>query len=133
MRGYATEKHDKAPFIWDMARACLELPYGAIKHFPAGSYYEQTASVVGRAELRLMNVAQYAWYAFGHMSISDWGKGESRFAKWLMPSKPPPEPPTKHLDRMIQALWPVSPWWAWLAHHTEREPELRISDWCLTR
>ena len=104
-----TGKKPTAPFIWHMASACLEFPYGAIRHFPAGNYNEQTADWIGRAELELMQLAHSVWYAFRHLSLGDWKEEQSRLMDWLM-AEPPPLPPTRRLDALIGVIWGASYW-----------------------
>ena len=99
-----------APWPWDMARHCLEMPYGAIRHFPAGTYNEQMQTATGRLELELMSVTHSAWLAFKHLSLAKWGENERRLAKWMMPVDPPPVPPTRLLDYVINRLWRGSNW-----------------------
>ena len=93
-----------------MVRYCLEMPHGAIRHFPAGTYNEQTQNGTGRLELELMSVVHSAWYAFKHLKPSKWGDNERRLAKWMMPSDPVPTPPTRLLDHIINRLWRGSDW-----------------------
>lgn len=98
------------PFIWSVAQYCLELPGGAVRHFPAGTYNDQVSTWIGQLELDLMNVAHNAWHTFIRLSLSDWGDGERRFAAWIAPRKEKPKP-TRRLDDLILSLWGVS-WWA---------------------
>jgi hypothetical protein len=87
----------------------MEMPYGGIKHFPAGTYDEQMKNLTGRVEMQLMNTAHSAWYAFKHLAMSEWGENERRLAKWMMPVEKV-EPPTRRLDSLVWRLWPFS-WW----------------------
>ena len=99
------------PFVWEMARYCLDLPGGTIRHFPAGTYHEQTYSHTGQVELALMEAVHSAWYVFSYLSPERWKAQELRIVGWLRERPPPPEPPTRRLDSIIAALWRVS-WWA---------------------
>jgi hypothetical protein len=92
-----------------MANHCLEFPYGAIRHFPAGSYYDQVANWMGAAELELIQQAHVAWYAFKHLSYGDWKEPQTRLIGWLT-APPPPLPPTRRLDALIAHIWRMSPW-----------------------
>jgi hypothetical protein len=102
-------KKAATPFIWHMASVCLEFPYGVIKHFPAGSYNEQMKDWIGQTELELMNLCHSVWYAFKHLSLSDWKEEQVRLMNWLM-KQPPPELPTRRLDAVIGMVWKVSEW-----------------------
>jgi len=93
-----------------MVRYCLEMPHGAIRHFPAGTYNKQVEHWTGRMELRLINVTHSIWYAFKHLGPSKWGPDEIRTAKLAQPEKPKPEPPTRRLDWAIERLWGGSSW-----------------------
>ena len=92
-----------------MVRYCLEMPHGAIRHFPAGTYNEQMKDRTGKIELGLMNLAHSVWFAFKHLSLSDWRDTERRLAKWMMPVKIDVLP-TRRLDSLISRLWPGA-WW----------------------
>lgn len=96
------------PFVWDMARHCLEMPYGALRHFPAGTYYAQTEHWIGEAELSLMRIAHTAWYVFGHMKPGDWKVDQTKYFDWLR--KDPPPIPSRRLERIIKWLWRISPY-----------------------
>ena len=98
-----------APWPWDAARYCLELPGGAVRHFPAGTYHAQMATDAGRIELDAMETAHSAWYLFKHLSLSQYGPDELRFAAW-MDAKPQPEPVPawQQIDGLIRHLWGVS-------------------------
>ena len=109
MRAF-TKKQAPAPWPWDMVRYCLELPHGAIRHFPAGTYNEQVQTATGRLELEMMSITHSAWYAFKHLSMAKWGDNEARLAKWMMPAEPKPVPPTRLLDYVINRLWRGSEW-----------------------
>src|SRR5690606_37948002 len=75
VRSAVSHRQKPMPFVWDAAQYCLELPYGAIRHFPAGTYDGQVATWAGRVELELMSVAHSAWYTFKHLkSYSEWGE-----------------------------------------------------------
>jgi hypothetical protein len=87
-----------------MVRYCLEMPHGAMKHFPAGTYDKQISKWTGRRELQLMSVVHSIWYMFKHLSMMQWGANERRLAKWLMPDNTPPEP-TRRLDDILAVLW----------------------------
>ena len=88
----------------------MEMPYGGLKHFPAGTYDEQVKNETGNMELHLMDKAHSVWFAFKHLSMSEWGEGERKLAKWMMPVKVV-IPPTRRLDSLVFRLWPFS-WWA---------------------
>jgi hypothetical protein len=85
------------------------MPYGAIRHFPAGTYDKQMSTWTGRKELSLISIVHSAWYMFKHLSLGEWGENERKMAKWLM-EELPPLPPTRRLDDVIASLWHVSPW-----------------------
>ena len=93
-----------------MVRYCLEMPYGAIRHFPAGTYDKQMTNQTGKVELELTKLAHSVWLAFKHLSLGEWGDNERRLAKWMMPEKAEPEPLTRRLDSLISRLWPGA-WW----------------------
>jgi hypothetical protein len=114
--------HNKsAPFVWDMVRYCMELPYGGLRHFPAGSYNEQMKTISGIIELQLMDRVHAVWYAFKHLSMRQWGKNELKLSKWMMTTKIP-EKPTRRLDSLIFRLWPYS-WWLNMVIRDMREGE----------
>lgn len=106
----AVNKRNKTPmpFVWDIARYCLELPYGQVRHFPAGTYDKQVSTWAGKVELSLMTTAHSAWYMFEKMSPNEWGESERRFAKW-MSEKPKPKP-TRFVDYLLRRLWGMSGW-----------------------
>lgn len=112
----AANKHNKTPmpFVWDIARYCLELPYGQVRHFPAGTFNEQVSTWAGQVELSLMETAHSAWYMFERMSPGDWGEGERRFAKWMSDNPKPKPKPTRTVDRILRRLWGASPWAAYI-------------------
>ncbi len=87
-----------------MVRYCLEMPHGAMRHFPAGTYNEQVSKWTGRKELQLMTTVHSIWYMFKHLSMMEWGANERRLAKWLMPDDTTPEP-TRRLDDLLSVLW----------------------------
>lgn len=121
MKASANPHHKVSrPFIWQMAHYCLDLPGGAVRHFPAGTYNGQMETWAGRVELSLMDVAHSAWWTFIHQSMSDWKEGEREFVAWLT-CKPKPEP-TRLLDDLIARLWQMT-WWARLILLPEREDE----------
>ena len=93
-----------------MVRYCLEMPHGAIRHFPAGTYNEQMEHETGRVEMRLINVTHSIWYAFKYLGPGKWGPEEARSAKMAEPVKPKTIPPTRRLDWLIRRLWPGSRW-----------------------
>jgi hypothetical protein len=95
-----------------MVRFCLEMPYGGIRHFPAGTYNEQMATWLGKRELNMMSLVHSVWYMFKKMKIGDWGEGERQLAKWMMPDEKKPEEPTNRIDSLIGSLWKGS-WWAY--------------------
>jgi hypothetical protein len=97
----------------------MEMPYGGIKHFPAGTYDNQMATVTGQIELQLMDKAHSVWYAWKHLNLSQWGEYERKLAKWMMPEKIVAEP-TRRLDSLIRRLWPYS-WWARRVMRSVRE------------
>lgn len=97
------------PFVWDMARYCLDLPEGRVRHFPAGTYREQMATATARAELDLMTVVYSAWYVFKHLSAGDWQEDDRRFVKWVA-EDPKLETPQWKLDDYIMRLWKMA-WW----------------------
>lgn len=76
MRTGRAIKKPPMPFIWSLARYCLELPYGRLLHFPAGSYYAQVEHGTGEKELELMKWAHSAWYTFGYIKKSDWSEDD---------------------------------------------------------
>jgi hypothetical protein len=92
-----------------MASVCLEFPYGAVRHFPAGNYYEQMKTATGATEFELMNLVHSVWYAFKHLSLSDWKEEQTRLMGWLM-EKPAPPPPTRRIDAVIAFIWAASEW-----------------------
>ncbi len=98
-----------APFVWNMVRYCMELPYGGLKHFPAGTYDEQMKNATGNMELHLMSKVHSCWLAFMHLSSSEWGESERKLVKWMMPVEVV-IPPTRRLDSLVFRLWPFS-WW----------------------
>lgn len=51
-----------------------------------------------------MTLAHSVWYMFKHMEMKDWGEGERKIAKWMMPTKVEPKP-THRLDDLIGSLW----------------------------
>lgn len=91
-----------------MVSYCLELPYGRVVHFPAGTYREQVDTWIGRTELDAMSIVQRAWFMFEHLSKGDWKKGELKFFQWLM--EEPKEPPTDRANELIALLWGASFW-----------------------
>lgn len=93
-----------------MVYYCLELPYGAVRHFPTGTYDKQISSEMGKLELTLMNVVHSVWYAFKHVKMKDWKEGELRAAELTKPVKPKPEEPTRKLDEYIRTHWRGSLW-----------------------
>ncbi len=109
MKAFVQNK-GRAPFVWDMVRYCLDLPYSSIKHFPAGTYNEQVRDETGTIELRLMNITQSVWYAFEYLSMTEWGENERKlFKRWFMPVKQAVKP-TRRLDSLVSLLWRPS-WW----------------------
>lgn len=96
------------PFVWEMTVTCLELPYSSIRHFPAGSYYEQVKHWTGEAELELMKITHTAWHTFGYLSKSKWTAAETTFLDALRYT--PPLPPSRRLEIIISLLWPLSNW-----------------------
>jgi hypothetical protein len=95
-----------------MAKYCLELPYGGIRHFPAGTYNEQMDSWTGRKELDMMSLVHSVWYMFKKLKMGEWKENELRLAKWMMPAEKEPDPPTHRLDDLIGSLWKGS-WWGY--------------------
>jgi hypothetical protein len=93
-----------------MVNNCLEMPYGSLRHFPAGTYDKQMSTETGRIELELMKTVHSVWYTFGHLSMSDWGENERRVAKYVMPDTVEPPEPTRRLDNVVASLWGVSLW-----------------------
>ncbi len=85
---------------------CLDLQFGTVRHFPAGTYHEQMATREGRQELSMMDVVYQAWRTW-KTPAAKWGDMERRVAATIMP-KPPK--PTRRLDRLILTLWPGSTW-----------------------
>jgi hypothetical protein len=82
----------------------MDLPYGGIKHFPAGTYNEQVSDETGQIELRLMNLVHSVWYAFEHLGMSKWGENERRlFKRWFIPEKKKVIP-TRRLDSLVAAV-----------------------------
>lgn len=92
-----------------MTSFCLELPYGAIRHFPAGTYREQMATMTGRIELELMDLVHSVWYAFSHLGPSKWKQPQLKLVEWLE-KKPPPPPPSKRFDRLMLVRLGYSPY-----------------------
>jgi hypothetical protein len=88
-----------------MVRYCLELPHGAMRHFPAGTYNEQISDWPGRKELQLMSVVHSVWYMFKYLKMINWGEGERKIAKWLMPDNNAPPDPTRRLDDILSVMW----------------------------
>lgn len=97
------------PFIWSIARYCLELPSGRLLHFPAGDYYSQVSHWTGEIELELMRWAHSAWYTFGHLKITEWKQDDLRLLGMLRET-PPKLPPTRHLQMYVSLLWFQSSW-----------------------
>jgi len=87
------------------------MPVGAVRHFPAGTYDKQMKRWTGRKEMELVSVVHSVWYMFKHLKMGDWGEGQLRIAKWLMPEAEVPPEPTRKLDDLINRLWHGS-WWS---------------------
>lgn len=100
------------PFVWGMVKYCLELPYGSVRHFPAGTYHAQTKHWTGKIELELMRHAHSAWYTFGHLKKSEWTVDDTRYFDALR--KTPAIPPTRRLDAVLAAVWGISSDWYFL-------------------
>jgi hypothetical protein len=92
-----------------MASVCLEFPYGAVRHFPAGNYYKQMKTMTGVTEFELMNLVHSVWYAFKYLSLGEWKEEQARLMGWLM-AKPEPPPPTRRIDAIIALIWGASDW-----------------------
>ena len=81
----------------------MDLPYGSIRHFPAGTYNAQVSDETGKIELRLMNMTHSVWYAFKHLKMLEWGENERKLVKWMMPVKAE-ELPTRRLDSLVASI-----------------------------
>jgi hypothetical protein len=92
-----------------MTANCLEFPYGAVRHFPAGNYYAQTDNWIGETELRLMKVAHSVWYTFKHTAKKDWKIEDTKLFDQLRRRKIE-MPPTRRLEKIIRAVYPLSAW-----------------------
>lgn len=58
----------------------------------------------------MMSIVHSVWYMFKQMKMMEWGEQERRLAKWMMPEKEEPDPPSRRLDDLIGSLWQGS-WW----------------------
>jgi hypothetical protein len=96
------------PWPWALARYCLELGTGEVRHFPAGTYHAQVETAGGRAELEMMGIVHTAWMMFkAKKSYQDWGADELRFAKW-MSEDDKPEKPVVTIDGLLTWIWHTS-------------------------
>jgi hypothetical protein len=98
------------PWPWEIARWCLELPGGSVRHFPAGSYHAQTQTAAGRKELELMDVVYQAWHTFAYLpDKAHWQDGQLRFYQWLEEEDAPAEARAHEAaGTLIHALWSLN-------------------------
>lgn len=102
-------KAPEAPFVWHMATVCLDLPYGAVKHIPAGNYHAQMSTRTGMIEFELMRLVRSVWYAFKYLKRGEWKKEQTDLMDWII-GKPPQIPPTRRMDALIAHVWRADDW-----------------------
>lgn len=56
---YSGGRIKTAPLFFNMSHYCLD-PMGNVRHFPRGTYHEQTTTEAGRLELEFMRVVHVA-------------------------------------------------------------------------
>lgn len=85
-----------------MALNCYDFDAGQPRHFPAGSYYQQVATITGEMELDVMSLLRRCWLVFKHKKLSDWNEDDMEFAHWLT-EKPPIN--DDNLNRIVRHRW----------------------------
>lgn len=66
-----------------MARWCIDLSWGGVKHFPAGTYYEQVATEWGRLELEMMDLVIRVREVYCNNDMSNWTPAQIDLAAWV--------------------------------------------------
>lgn len=66
-----------------MTRYCVDFAWGGLRHFPAGTYYQQTASEWGRTELEMMDLVGRVRGLYYQADASTWTPAQIDLAAWI--------------------------------------------------
>lgn len=84
------------------------------RHFPAGTYYEQTATELGKLEIDLMRDMERLWLVFFVKDADTYSSDDLKYIGWLEDDRR-----AKRLNRVLAALWEYD-----LKQHVELYPKL---------
>lgn len=90
-----------------MAQYCLDWQTGQPRHFPAGTYYEQTSTETGQLELNSLGLMYRVWNMYRDgAKMMDWDEHDRRLVGMM---DGPPQP-VNRLDPIIRHVWGLTEW-----------------------